>query len=194
MAVNNLAEQCYIPTYGPLENMSMLTKMDMVKVQMKHLCWYFQSVQLICLGLFCWWFDSRSTFWTRWRRRRGRRRSWSRGLRSRVGRPWRTGGRRDPWKAAQHNSKVQAKLAERVRWWADVEVAALLCCCVQHQLVNSENVKLWPCCVLWWYTVHIKMTRSDVYVFLGWWYKYNINQRFAIHSPISSVVIFCAST
>ncbi|XP_075874239.1 uncharacterized protein CCDC197 isoform X2 [Nelusetta ayraudi] len=29
MAVNNLAEQCYIPTYGPLENMNMLTKMDM---------------------------------------------------------------------------------------------------------------------------------------------------------------------
>uniref|UniRef100_UPI0037E9BB1E uncharacterized protein CCDC197 n=1 Tax=Semicossyphus pulcher TaxID=241346 RepID=UPI0037E9BB1E len=31
MAVNNLAEQCYLPAYGPLENMNMLTKMDMVK-------------------------------------------------------------------------------------------------------------------------------------------------------------------
>lgn len=41
MAINNLAEQCYISTYGPLENMNMLTKMDMVKVQMKYLCWYF---------------------------------------------------------------------------------------------------------------------------------------------------------
>lgn len=50
MAVSNLAEQCYIPTYGPLDNMNMLTKMDMVKVQMKHLCRYFQSVQPICLG------------------------------------------------------------------------------------------------------------------------------------------------
>ncbi|XP_029349316.1 uncharacterized protein CCDC197 [Echeneis naucrates] len=31
MAINNLAELCYIPTYGPLQNMSVLTKMDMVK-------------------------------------------------------------------------------------------------------------------------------------------------------------------
>ncbi|XP_034530869.1 coiled-coil domain-containing protein 42 like-2 [Notolabrus celidotus] len=31
MAVNNLAEQCYLPAYGPLENMNILTKMDMVK-------------------------------------------------------------------------------------------------------------------------------------------------------------------
>lgn len=35
MAVNNLAEQCHISSYGPLEDMSMLTKMDMVKVQNK---------------------------------------------------------------------------------------------------------------------------------------------------------------
>lgn len=32
MAINNLAEQCYIPKYGPLENMTVLTMMDMVKV------------------------------------------------------------------------------------------------------------------------------------------------------------------
>lgn len=32
MAVNNLAEQCYLPAYGSLEKMNMLTKMDMVKV------------------------------------------------------------------------------------------------------------------------------------------------------------------
>ncbi|CAB1457992.1 unnamed protein product [Pleuronectes platessa] len=31
MAVHNLAEQCYLPTYGPLENMNEPTKMDMVK-------------------------------------------------------------------------------------------------------------------------------------------------------------------
>ncbi|KAG7238452.1 hypothetical protein INR49_030864, partial [Caranx melampygus] len=31
MAINNLAEQCYIPKYGPLENMTVLTMMDMVK-------------------------------------------------------------------------------------------------------------------------------------------------------------------
>nr|XP_020500917.1 uncharacterized protein CCDC197 isoform X1 [Labrus bergylta] len=31
MAVNNLAEQCYLPAYGALENMNVLTKMDMVK-------------------------------------------------------------------------------------------------------------------------------------------------------------------
>ncbi|XP_056249577.1 coiled-coil domain-containing protein 42 homolog [Seriola aureovittata] len=31
MAVNNLAEQCYIPGYGPLENMNVLTMMGMVK-------------------------------------------------------------------------------------------------------------------------------------------------------------------
>ncbi|XP_034431623.1 coiled-coil domain-containing protein 42 homolog [Hippoglossus hippoglossus] len=31
MAIHNLAEQCYLPTYGPLENMNELTKMDMVK-------------------------------------------------------------------------------------------------------------------------------------------------------------------
>ncbi|XP_041668593.1 coiled-coil domain-containing protein 42 homolog [Cheilinus undulatus] len=31
MAINNLAEQCYLPTYGPLENMNLLAKMDMVK-------------------------------------------------------------------------------------------------------------------------------------------------------------------
>lgn len=32
MAVNNLAEQCYLAAYGPLEDMNALTKMDMVKV------------------------------------------------------------------------------------------------------------------------------------------------------------------
>ncbi|XP_058471366.1 coiled-coil domain-containing protein 42 homolog [Solea solea] len=31
MAINNLAEQCYLPTFGPLENMNVLTMMDMVK-------------------------------------------------------------------------------------------------------------------------------------------------------------------
>ncbi|XP_047466448.1 coiled-coil domain-containing protein 42 homolog [Mugil cephalus] len=31
MAINNLAEQCYLTAYGALENMNMLTKMDMVK-------------------------------------------------------------------------------------------------------------------------------------------------------------------
>ncbi|GAA6213593.1 coiled-coil domain-containing protein 42A-like [Lates japonicus] len=31
MAINNLAEQCYLPAYGPLENMNVLTMMDMVK-------------------------------------------------------------------------------------------------------------------------------------------------------------------
>ncbi|KAK9533651.1 hypothetical protein VZT92_008756 [Zoarces viviparus] len=31
MAINNLAEQCYLSTYGPLENMNILTMMDMVK-------------------------------------------------------------------------------------------------------------------------------------------------------------------
>ncbi|XP_049917801.1 coiled-coil domain-containing protein 42 homolog isoform X1 [Epinephelus moara] len=31
MAINNLAEQCYLAAYGPLENMNVLTKMDMVK-------------------------------------------------------------------------------------------------------------------------------------------------------------------
>ncbi|XP_028251649.1 uncharacterized protein CCDC197 [Parambassis ranga] len=31
VAINNLAEQCYLPAYGPLENMSVLMMMDMVK-------------------------------------------------------------------------------------------------------------------------------------------------------------------
>ncbi|XP_068435997.1 uncharacterized protein CCDC197 isoform X1 [Clinocottus analis] len=31
MAINNLAEQCYLSTYGPLENMDILSMMDMVK-------------------------------------------------------------------------------------------------------------------------------------------------------------------
>ncbi|XP_035530169.1 coiled-coil domain-containing protein 42 homolog [Morone saxatilis] len=31
MAINNLAEQCYLAAYGPLENMDILTMMDMVK-------------------------------------------------------------------------------------------------------------------------------------------------------------------
>nr|XP_020446463.1 coiled-coil domain-containing protein 42 like-2-like [Monopterus albus] len=31
MAINNLAEQCYLPAYGPLENINILTMMDMVK-------------------------------------------------------------------------------------------------------------------------------------------------------------------
>ncbi|XP_029982157.1 uncharacterized protein CCDC197 [Sphaeramia orbicularis] len=31
MAINNLAEQCYLPEYGPLENMNVLTMMAMVK-------------------------------------------------------------------------------------------------------------------------------------------------------------------
>ncbi|XP_068608192.1 uncharacterized protein CCDC197 [Brachionichthys hirsutus] len=31
MAINNLAEQCYLATYGPLEDMKLLTMMDMVK-------------------------------------------------------------------------------------------------------------------------------------------------------------------
>lgn len=32
MAISNLAEDCYLPQYGPLQNMNILTKMDMVKV------------------------------------------------------------------------------------------------------------------------------------------------------------------
>lgn len=32
MAINNLAEQCYLAAYGPLEDMNILTMMDMVKV------------------------------------------------------------------------------------------------------------------------------------------------------------------
>lgn len=32
MAINNLAEQCYLPDYGALEDMSVLTMLDMVKV------------------------------------------------------------------------------------------------------------------------------------------------------------------
>ncbi|XP_032356834.1 uncharacterized protein CCDC197 [Etheostoma spectabile] len=31
MAINNLAEQCYLAAYGPLESMNILTRMDMVK-------------------------------------------------------------------------------------------------------------------------------------------------------------------
>lgn len=31
MAINNLAEQCYLSAYGPLENITVLTMMDMVK-------------------------------------------------------------------------------------------------------------------------------------------------------------------
>ncbi|KAK7904743.1 hypothetical protein WMY93_017350 [Mugilogobius chulae] len=31
MAINNLAESCYLPSYGPLENVNFLTMMDMVK-------------------------------------------------------------------------------------------------------------------------------------------------------------------
>ncbi|XP_057715827.1 coiled-coil domain-containing protein 42 like-2 [Corythoichthys intestinalis] len=31
LAINNLAEQCYLPAYGPLENMSASKRMDMVK-------------------------------------------------------------------------------------------------------------------------------------------------------------------
>lgn len=31
MAISNLAEQCYLPTYGPLEDISVLTMTDMVK-------------------------------------------------------------------------------------------------------------------------------------------------------------------
>eukprot|EP00064_Thunnus_orientalis_P001553 superscaffoldBa00000107_g1556 len=33
MAINNLAEQCYLPAYGPLENMNVLMMMDMVKME-----------------------------------------------------------------------------------------------------------------------------------------------------------------
>lgn len=33
MAINNLAEQCYLAAYGPLGNMNILTMMDMVKVR-----------------------------------------------------------------------------------------------------------------------------------------------------------------
>lgn len=32
MAINNLAEQCYLAAYGPLENMDIMTMMNMVKV------------------------------------------------------------------------------------------------------------------------------------------------------------------
>lgn len=32
MAINNLAEQCYLTTHGPLQNMTVLSMMDMVKV------------------------------------------------------------------------------------------------------------------------------------------------------------------
>lgn len=32
LAIDSLAQQCYLPAYGPLETMNTLTKMDMVKV------------------------------------------------------------------------------------------------------------------------------------------------------------------
>ena len=32
MGINNLAEQCYLPAYGPLENMNTVKMLDMVKV------------------------------------------------------------------------------------------------------------------------------------------------------------------
>lgn len=32
MGVNNLAEQCYLTAHGPLQNMTVLSMMDMVKV------------------------------------------------------------------------------------------------------------------------------------------------------------------
>lgn len=32
MGINNLAEQCYLSTHGPLQNMTVLSMMDMVKV------------------------------------------------------------------------------------------------------------------------------------------------------------------
>lgn len=33
MAINNLAEQCYLTAHGPLQKMTVLSMMDMVKVQ-----------------------------------------------------------------------------------------------------------------------------------------------------------------
>ncbi|XP_040056367.2 uncharacterized protein CCDC197 isoform X1 [Gasterosteus aculeatus] len=43
MAINNLAEQCYISAYGPLTNMSILTMMDMVKLVFRSTSWTRQT-------------------------------------------------------------------------------------------------------------------------------------------------------
>lgn len=173
MAINNLAEQCYISTYGPMENMNMLTKMDMVKVKDVFLFFFTPCNCQICLGLICWLFDSRSIFWTRWRRRGGRGRSSSRAQQWRVGPFWQTGGRKDPREAARRNSKAQVKSAGRVRW--RVEVTALFCL-PTLTVLSSLSI----------YGTYINLTCSEVSLF-WWWYAYNFNV--AIHSTIPSVVV-----
>lgn len=35
MGINNLAEQCYLTAHGPLQNMTVLSMMDMVKVELQ---------------------------------------------------------------------------------------------------------------------------------------------------------------
>lgn len=62
MAINNLAEQCYLPAYGPLENMNVLTMMDMVKVTNLQNSWLFRQYHLYFFNPE---YDFRNTFWTR---------------------------------------------------------------------------------------------------------------------------------
>lgn len=73
MAINNLAQQCYLPTYGPLENMNTLTMMDMVKVMHQGNS-LINVVLLYNLGSIIsnQEFDFRSTSWTRPTQRRER--------------------------------------------------------------------------------------------------------------------------
>lgn len=53
MGVNNLAEQCYLTAHGPLQNMTVLSMMDMVKVVLQSytLMLWCRSVALTFVGL-----------------------------------------------------------------------------------------------------------------------------------------------
>lgn len=125
MAINNLAEQCYLPAYGPLENMNILTMMDMVKV-ISYKYSYFILVPWPNLNNQE--FDFRSTFWTRQTQRRERGDWWSRGPQWQAEQLWQTEERGDRWKASavKRKSKAQVKSVERVRWRVDAELLQLI--------------------------------------------------------------------
>lgn len=126
MAISNLAEQCYLPEYGPLEKMNALTMMNMVKVFTCRMSWLLASIFSLPKSWLT--ISFRSTFWTRQTRRGERGGWWSWGVWWQAQPPRQTKERGGQWEALEvkHKSKVQVKSAEGVRYLVDVVVWAFI--------------------------------------------------------------------
>lgn len=180
MAINNLAEQCYISTYGPLENMNMLTKMDMVKVQRKYLCWYFfKSMPLTDVSqadILAIWFQEYILDKTETEKRARTQLESGSALTSGTALTDRRekGSMKGSTTQLKSPSKVSRK-SQMTSWeWGSrfILLPDQLCCVFLMGCIAYQNDMQWRQC-------------------LSWWYAYNFNQRFAIHSAIPLVVAFC---